>query len=262
MIGVLRSDKIWQAVEVLGVGNSGWHSWSVIPQEATWISELNSLLDKKGYDYDPSLIQALYSSLGGCTQAWPLVGCCLNSLWVTAENKQTAFRSPRDKNEIIIDHLRPIIANAVRKLGVRVEQFFRFLTLEGISHVEGGKIVWRPIPQAKVPPDLRPTIDFLVDKSLFTSGVGGQTEEPIVEIVPAVIERFWPNAPIMEYAKDSEELREAKRAADQWKMHDCQSDWLVHRGTRLAGVNTLLSQRTMTDPVLDAYLLECKKMFC
>ncbi len=262
LIGVLRSDKIRRAVEVLDAA-SGWHSWNLIPQDPTnLILQLNSLLGKKGYDYDPSLIQELYNSLGGSTQAWPLVGCCLHTLWAKAEHKQMAFRSPRGKSEIVNDLIRPIIDNAKRMLGTRVEQFLRFLALEGISYLEGSKIVWRPILWARVPPEFRPTMEFLVEKSLFATGVGGPAEEPIVEIVPAVIERFWPNARIIGYAKESEELREAKRAANQWKMMDCQLDWLIHRGNRLSRVNTLLSQLSMTDPVLNTYLSECEKVFC
>jgi hypothetical protein len=188
----------------------------------------------------------------------------LYNLWKNADNKQTAFRQSRDKSEIVSNVVLPTIEKAERMLDPRVEQFLRFLTLEGVSHLDARKNVWGPIRWARVPQEFKPTMELLVKNFLFASG--GAPAERILEIVPPVIEQFWPKARgrILEYAKESEELREAKRAAEQWKTNDCQLDWLIHRGNRLARVKTILNRLSLnqlseTDPVLNDYLLECEK---
>jgi hypothetical protein len=58
-----------------------------------------------------------------------------------------------------------------------------------------------------------------------------------------------------------EELREAARAARQWKLKERQPEWLVHRGTRLASAITLAEARKQDDSELRAYLTECKCHF-
>ena len=58
-----------------------------------------------------------------------------------------------------------------------------------------------------------------------------------------------------------EELLEARRAADQWKLKGHQIEWLIHRGKRLSHAKNLIERGRLAYSELSAYLEECEKHF-
>jgi hypothetical protein len=148
------------------------------------------------------------------------------------------------------------------RLRKQVENFFDFLALEGVSHVEEEVVVPRPIPRAHIiHQEYQDAIKVLEEKCLVLAGVSGQTGEPAIEMVPAVIGKYWNKARIIDRVNAMEELREAQRAAQRWELKSRHPEWLIHRGKRLSRIRELLEPKRLVDSELSAYLEECAKYF-
>jgi hypothetical protein len=263
VLGVFRSDHLQQVQQALDVSYTNCNFLSIaVPDPKILISSLNQLLADKGYDFDPNLIHSLFVDVGSRIEAWPLVGRCLYNLWNTSADKRQAFklrnyyRSGGIRNQIEAD-----LAIIEPRLGRELEEFFEFLAFEGVSHVEGATVVPRPIPFARVPQEYQNAMDLLIKSFLFVASGNPLTGEGVIEIIPNLIETYWGNAQIARRALAMEELREAARAARQWKLKDRQPEWLVHRGNRLSSVIRLTEAKKLTDSELRAYLTECKRHF-
>jgi hypothetical protein len=263
VLGVFRSDYLQQVRFALSVSDTSCNFMSIaIPDPKILISSLNQLLVDKGYDFDPNLIHSLFVDVGSQMEAWPLVGRCLYNLWDTAADKRLAFKlqNYRDsggiRNQVEADL--DIIES---RLGRELEEFLEFLAFEGVSHVEGAIVVPRPIPSARIPQEYQNAIDLLVKNFLFVASGNPLTGEGVIEIIPNLIEKYWGNAQIARRALAMEELREAARAARQWKLRNCQTEWLVHRGNRLASAVRVAEAKKLTDSELRAYLTECERHF-
>jgi hypothetical protein len=208
------------------------------------------------------LIPTIYSATGSSREAWSLIGCVLYNLWTAAKDKRTTFQFDNyNKSGGIEEHIDRALKDVGNRLGNSVEGFLDFLALEGIRYIEGQTIVSRPVSSTRIPPQFTSTIEYLVKQCLFIAGISGSAGESIIEIVPAVIERYGRNARIGERVNEMEELREATRAADQWKLKGGDPDWLIHRGSRLLRVKNLASKKVglIDDQELNAYLAECEK---
>jgi hypothetical protein len=172
VVGVLRSDQLNRAAAALNISRSDYDTMDVLPAEPeVLISSLNEVLSEKGYEFDPDLIHTIYVDIGANMEAWPLIGRCLNDLWLAAEHKRTAFK-------LVNYHRRGRIAAQIKNdlgtveaaLGSNIEGFFNFLALEGVSHVEGDKIVTRPIPRARIHKEYERAVQLLERACLCVAG--------------------------------------------------------------------------------------------
>jgi TIR domain/AAA ATPase domain len=263
VIGVLRSDQLNRASAALNISSLDYDTMCVVPAEPqVLISSLNAVLSEKGYQFDPGLIHTIYVDMGASMEAWPFIGRYLNNLWLKSEHKRTAFKLDNY-------HRRGGIAAQVRNdldaveaaLGPNIEEFFNFLALEGVSHVEGDEIVTRPIPRARIHKEHERAIALLEERCLFVAGANNATGEAVTEVVPAVIEKYWDGARIVDRVHTMEEVREARRAAQYWSRRGRQPEWLVHRGGRLLRVREYIEPRRLRDFELNVYLEECEKHF-
>jgi Novel STAND NTPase 1 len=263
LLGVFRSDRLQQIRQGLGVPHTDCHLMSIaIPDPKILTSSLNQLLGEKGYDFDPDLIHSLFVDVGSRMEAWPLIGRCLYNLWNIAADKRQAFKSQNYRQSGgIRNQIEADLAIVESRLGRELEYFFEFLAFEGVSHVEGAIVVPRPIPSARIPQEYRDAIDLLVKSFLFVASGDPLTGEGVIEIIPNLVETYWGKAQIARRALAMEELREAARAARQWKLKERQLEWLVHRGNRLASAIRLTETKKLTDSELRAYLMECNRHF-
>jgi hypothetical protein len=262
VVGVLRSDQLNRASAALDISDL-YYDICVIPADPqVLISSLNVVLSEKGYEFDPGLMHTIYVDIGARMEAWPFIGRYLNNLGRQSEHKRTAFKLDNY-------HRRGGIAAQVRNdldaveaaLGPNTEEFFNFLALEGVSHVEDDEIVTRPIPRARIPKEYESAIALLEERCLFVAGANNATGEAVTEVVPAVIGEYWDGARMVNRVHDIEEVREARRAAQYWMRKGRQAEWLVHRGNRLLQIREYLEPRRVSDFELNAYLEECEKHF-
>jgi hypothetical protein len=263
VIGVLRSDQLPKIPEMLDLSTSEYDSICIIqPDLETLISSMNEVLLGRGYAFDGDLIRTIYADAGARMEAWRLIGRYLNDMWITADDRETAFQltSYRRKGGIggYIQGDLQLIENY---LNSELENFFDFLAMEGISHIEGSTIVPRPIPVGRIKSEHRDAINSLVEKGLMVAGNMDTSGEAVIEVLPAVMERYWVKARIVARVNGLEELLEARRAADQWKRSDHQVDWLIHRGKRLSHVKQLMETKRLAYSELNTYLKECEKYF-
>jgi len=263
VIGVLRSNQIPRLPKVLDISTSDYDSICILPPDPeSLISSLNEILLEKGYAFDRDLIRTIYIDAGARMETWRLIGRCLNDMWVAAEDKETAFRLTNyRKMGSIGGYIQNDLATVEARLGDEVEKFFDFLAIEGVSHVEGQAVVSRPIPVARIQSEHRDVLDFLIEKGLIVAGNMDTTGEDVIEVVPAIIEKYWPNARIAARVNAFEDLLEARRAADQWKRKDHQVEWLVHRGDRLSHVRNLIKSKRLAYSELNDYLEKCEAHF-
>jgi TIR domain/AAA ATPase domain len=263
VIGVLRTDQLPRVAKALDISAFEYDSICIIrPDPETLISSMNEVLSEKGYAFDRDLIHTIYVDAGASMEAWRLIGRCLNDLWTTAEDKATAFQLTNyRKKGGIGGQIQNDLATVETGLDTEIENFFDFLAVEGVSHLEGQTVVSRPIPVARIHSDHKHAIDLLVEKGLIVAGNKDATGEAVIEIVPAVIEKYWSRARIVSRVNALEELLEARRAADQWKLKGHQIEWLVHRGKRLSHVKNLIERRRLAYSEMGVYLEECERHF-
>jgi conflict system STAND superfamily ATPase/TIR domain-containing protein len=152
VIGVLRSDQLNRASAALNISSLDYDTMFVVPAEPqVLISSLNAVLSEKGYEFDPGLIHTIYVYIGASMEAWPFIGRYLNNLWLKSEHKRTAFKLDNyHRRGGIAAQVRNDIDAVEAALGPNIEEFFNFLALEGVSHVEGDEIATRPIPRARI----------------------------------------------------------------------------------------------------------------
>jgi hypothetical protein len=195
-------------------------------------------------------------------EAWPLIGRCLYNLWNTAADKRQAFKSRSYSESGGIRNLIEADLSIVEsRLGKQLEDFFEFLAFEGLSHVDRAMVVPRPIPSVRIPQEYQVAIDLLIKSFFLVAGGDPITGEGVIEIIPTLIETYWGKAQLARRASAMEELREAARAARQWKIKERQPEWLVHRGHRLTSAITLTEAKKLNDSDLHAYLTACKCLF-
>jgi hypothetical protein len=262
VIGVLRSDQLPRIPEVLDISTSGYDSICIIqPDPETLISSMNELLMEKGYAFDRDLIRTIYIDAGARMESWRLIGRYLNDMWIAADDKETAFQLTNYRRKGRIGgYIQGDLETIEHRLNSEMEDFFGFLAMEGVSQVEGKTIVPREIPVARIRSEHRDAIDALVEKGLMVAGNKDLSGEPVIEIVPALIEKHW-GARIVARVNALEEFHEARRAADKWKRKDHQIEWLIHRGKRLSLVRQLIESRRLAYSELNTYLNECEKCF-
>jgi TIR domain/AAA ATPase domain len=263
VIGVLRSDQLNRASAALKISSSDYDTMSVEPAEPqVLISSLNAVLSEKGYEFDPGLIHTMYVDIGASMEAWPFIGRCLYNLWLNSKHKRTAFKLDNyRKKGGIAAQIRSDLDAVEAALGPNIEEFFNFLAIEGVSHVEGDEIVPRSIPRARICKEYERAIDLLEQRCLFVAGANNATGEAVTQVVPAVIEKYWDGARIVDRVHAMEEVREARRAAQYWSRKGRQLEWLVHRGGRLLRVKEYIEPRRLRDFELNDYLEECEKHF-
>jgi hypothetical protein len=261
VIGVLRSDQLNRVNEALNVSSLHYDTMCVVPAEPqVLISSLKEILLEKRYEIDADLIHTIYVDMGASMAAWPYIGRYLNDLRQAAEHKKTAFKLDNyHRRGGIAAQVKNELGTVEATLGSDLDAFFDFLAFEGVSHGEGDEIVTRPIPRARIRQQYERAIQLLEEKCLFTTGANRTTGEPTTEIVPAVM-KYWDRSRIAHRVHANEEVYEAKRAAQYWKLKGRQPEWLVHRGNRLLRVREYAEPRRLDD-LLNVYLEECEKHF-
>jgi len=261
VIGILRSDQLHRVAHALNISSLDYDTFCVVHADPTTLmSSLNELLQEKGYVFDRDFIPTIYVDMGSSMEAWPVIGRYLNDLWGRTSNKRTAFQLANyERDGGIAALITGDLTTVETRLGKQAENFFDFLALEGVSHVEDEVVVPVPIPRARIPQEYKDAIKDLEEKCLVVAGVHGVTGEAAIEIVPAVIGKYWNRARIIDRVNAMEELREARRAAQQWELKSRHPEWLIHRGERLSRIRQLLEPRRLVDTELSDYLAECVK---
>jgi hypothetical protein len=238
VIGVLRSDQLPRIPEMLDISTSEYDSICIIqPDLENLISSMNEILFERGYDFDRDLIRTIYVDVGARMETWRLIGRYLNDMWITADDKETAFKLTHYRRKGgIRGYIQGDLQAIEDRLDGEIENFYDFLATEGVSHVEDTTIVPRPIPVGRIRSEHRDAIDSLVEKGLMVAGNKDMSGDAVIEIVPAVIEKHSLKARLAARISALGELLEARRAADHWKRNNHQIEWLIHRGRRLSHV--------------------------
>ncbi len=97
---------------------------------------------------------------------------------------------------------------------------------------------------AEVPDEARPLIELMVDQRLLATDVDSATKETIIEPAHEALLRQWGalDGWLAEDSADLATIEALRRAASEWDANARASEFVIHKGARLAGVEQLAGE--------------------